>query len=432
MKPLPIFASLMMLLGGYAIFPASAENLLSGQEPQSFITITGKVQDAVTGKAMAFASISLKNSAISNVTNSDGIFILKIPLDRLEDSDSVIVSYMGYRNKTESAKDFRKGKVMKIALQPSSFNIKALHIYPNDPDAIFDIVFSRSNVMKNFPSKPEGMQGFYREIISKGRKYGTVTEAVLDISKASYSNYVANDNAAILLGRSSHKFSINDTVMMAMEGGPLANLSLDIVKFPFIGTTLQAAHDFYRFTFGNPVEIDGRNIVVIRFRQKDSTEALYSGELYVDKETLALVKASFRMNVDYSSDSWREFVRYMPPKVSVKAERADFLVNYKVVGDRMRFDYSRVELDFSVKYVGKWLRNKYSAVSELAITDYDKPSALRIPVGQRIRMKDNLGRKVKDFSNPDFWGDYNIIEPDASLQSVLKKVVRQLRRQEND
>ena len=434
MKTLPLLASLLMLLGGTSI-PVAAENPSQlSQVPviQGTCIISGKVNDAATGKHLEFASISLINSSISNVTNSDGVFTLKIPLSRMTPADSIIVGYMGYRSTEICAADFKEGKFMRISLQPSAFSLDALHIYPNDPDAIFDMVFARNNIIKNYPTEQEGLQGFYREIIRKGRKFGSVTEAVLDISKPSYSGFNTNDNVAISLGRASHNFSMKDTVMMSMQGGPLANLTLDIVNDPFVGTTLEAAHDYYNFSFGIPLEWNGKSIVVIHFSQKDTTEVLYSGDLYVDKATLSLVKATFNMNVDNSKYSWREFVRHLPPDVSVKAERADFTVNYKVVGDKLRFDYSHIELDFSVKYADQWLRSKYSVVSELAITDYNNPKALKIPFGQRIRMKDELGTKVKDFSNPDFWGDYNIIEPDASLQSVLKKVVRQLRRQEND
>src|SRR5574344_830510 len=405
MKTLPLLASLLMLLGGTSI-PVAAENpSQSSQVPviQGTCIVSGKVNDAATGKHLEFAFISLINSSISNVTKSDGVFTLKIPLSRMTPAGSIIVGYMGYRSTKICAADFKEGKFMRISLQPSAFSLDALHIYPNDPDAIFDMVFARNNIIKNYPTEQEGLQGFYREIIRKGRKFGSVTEAVLDISKPSYSGFNTNDNVAI-----------------------------DIVNDPFVGTTLEAAHDYYNFSFGIPVEWNGKSIVVIHFSQKDTTEVLYSGDLYVDKATLSLVKATFNMNVDNSKYSWREFVRHLPPDVSVKAERADFTVNYKVVGDKLRFDYSHIELDFSVKYADQWLRSKYSVVSELAITDYNNPKALKIPFGQRIRMKDELGTKVKDFSNPDFWGDYNIIEPDASLQSVLKKVVRQLRRQEND
>lgn len=432
MKPLPLFASLLMLLGGTSI-PVAAENSFQSPDgPDSFCTISGKVTDALTGKYLEFASITLLHSSISNVTNADGIFTLKIPEQRLTDSDSVQISYMGYKSTNICTTEFKDKKSLRISLQPSAFSIEALHIYPNDPDAIFDMVFSRNNILKNFPSEPEGLQGFYREIIKKGRKFGSVTEAVLDISKASYTGFQTKDNVAISLGRASSNFSMKDTVMMSLQGGPLANLSLDIASDPFVGTTLDAAHQYYNFSFGVPVELNGKSIVVIHFAQKDTSEILYTGDLYIDKATLALVKATFTMNVDYSKYSWREFVRHLPPGVSVKADRADFTVNYKVVGDKLRFDYSHIELDFSVKYSSKWLRSKYSVVSELAITEYNNPKALKIPFGQRLRMKDELGTKVKDFSNPDFWGDYNIIEPDASLQSVLKKVVRQLRRQEND
>jgi len=434
MKTLPLFASLLMLLGGTSI-PVAAEcsfQLSPVPVTQNNSTITGRVVDAVTGKHLVFASISLINSSISNVTNSEGTFTLKIPLSRQTSSDSVLVSYMGYKSTKVATADFKEGKSLRISLLPSAFSIEALHIYPNDPDAIFDMVFSRNNILRNFPSEPEGMQGFYREIIKKGRKFGSVTEAVLDISKASYKGLQSRDNVAISLGRASHNFSMKDTVIMSLQGGPLSNLSLDIASDPFVGTTLDAAHKYYNFFFGDPVELDGKSILVIHFAQKDTSEILYSGDLYIDKATLALVKATFSMNVDYSKYSWREFVKHLPSDVSVKADRADFTVNYKVVGDKLRFDYSHIELDFSVKYADKWLRSKYSVVSELAITEYNNPKALKIPQGQRLRMKDELGTKVKDFSNPDFWGEYNIIEPDASLQSVLKKVVRQLRRQEND
>ena len=32
------------------------------------------------------------------------------------------------------------------------------------------------------------------------------------------------------------------------------------------------------------------------------------------------------------------------------------------------------------------------------------------------------------FSDPDFWGQYNIIEPEKSIESAIRKIQRQLRR----
>ena len=75
-------------------------------------------------------------------------------------------------------------------------------------------------------------------------------------------------------------------------------------------------------------------------------------------------------------------------------------------------DYARVDLRFTAKYKGKWLKNKYDIVTELAITDTDNSSALKIPAVERFKMKDILQNKVSDFHDENFWGNYNIIEPD--------------------
>jgi hypothetical protein len=30
------------------------------------------------------------------------------------------------------------------------------------------------------------------------------------------------------------------------------------------------------------------------------------------------------------------------------------------------------------------------------------------------------------FSDPDFWGSYNIIEPEKSIENAIKKIIKQL------
>lgn len=44
------------------------------------------------------------------------------------------------------------------------------------------------------------------------------------------------------------------------------------------------------------------------------------------------------------------------------------------------------------------------------------------------RMKSNviLQDKVKGFEDDKFWGDYNVIEPEASIESLIKKIQKQL------
>ena len=65
----------------------------------------------------------------------------------------------------------------------------------------------------------------------------------------------------------------------------------------------------------------------------------------------------------------------------------------------------------------------------MAVTDWEVNST-----GEKIKNKDKLRPSViitdaiSGFSDPNFWGEYNIIEPEKSIESAIKKIQRQLRR----
>jgi hypothetical protein len=41
-----------------------------------------------------------------------------------------------------------------------------------------------------------------------------------------------------------------------------------------------------------------------------------------------------------------------------------------------------------------------------------------------------LEDEVSGFSNPDFWGDYNVIEPEQPIEAAIRKIQRKLERVE--
>ena len=65
----------------------------------------------------------------------------------------------------------------------------------------------------------------------------------------------------------------------------------------------------------------------------------------------------------------------------------------------------------------------------MAVTDWKKNMTKQLPKA-KDRMKSSiiLNDEAIGFSDPDFWGEYNIIEPEKSIESAIKKIQRQLRR----
>ncbi|OFX80328.1 MAG: hypothetical protein A2X20_05500 [Bacteroidetes bacterium GWE2_40_15] len=391
---------------------------------QDFISITGKVQDAATKKALNFASIQLLSTNISNVTNSDGIFTLKIPSE--SKADSVIISYLGYKSQKFGLSDFRQGELT-IRLEQSDIALNPITIRPQDAPSMVKMALAR--IEKNYSQKPVQMTAFYREMIKKGNNYVSINEAVLDINKASYLGY-RQDQIGIYKARGSYDIARVDTLIVKFQGGANSALNLDIVKDPFLGADVLLLEQVYTFRFIEPTTIDNRFFYVIEFDERVKLDEIYfRGKLYIDSESMAIGRVEFAMNVEGREYANSYFVRKKPASLKMDVLTANYVVNYKPIEGLWYFDYSRTEVKFNAKWDRKWFRNIYTIQSEIAVTDISDKER-KIEEQSRVRPRDIMSAKVSDYTDDNFWEEYNIIEPDESIENVIARIIRQLRRRE--
>ena len=65
----------------------------------------------------------------------------------------------------------------------------------------------------------------------------------------------------------------------------------------------------------------------------------------------------------------------------------------------------------------------------MAITDWQKiTAATEIERRERLRRSIILSDEADGFSDPEFWGEFNVIEPEKSIESAIKKIQRKLKR----
>jgi hypothetical protein len=123
------------------------------------------------------------------------------------------------------------------------------------------------------------------------------------------------------------------------------------------------------------------------------------------------------------------YVRKKPRKVDVYPTEATYRINYRTKDGKWQYAYSNISLTFKVNWKGKLFNNTYTLSSEMAVTDwkiYDTKIAKNR--SQIIRPTTILSDKASGFSDPRFWGAYNIIEPEKSIESAIKKIQKQLQR----
>ncbi|XMO85603.1 carboxypeptidase-like regulatory domain-containing protein [Algibacter sp. AS12] len=394
------------------------------QNPDTFEELNGKIVDADSNTPLTFTDIVITNSNISTVTNNDGEFLLKIPTTLLDGTLSI--SHLGYEKVDLKISDIKLNSKIKLTPALTTLNtIKITTVTKNARDVVIETLKKKSSLYNN---KNTVMTAFYRETIKKRRKNASLSEAVVKIHKQPYNN-IKNDHIELIKARKNTDYSKLDTLALKLQGGPFSNLYTDIIKYPeFIFTTNDIP--MYAFSFDNSTIINGRDIFVINFKQNENISIpLYYGKLYIDAETLALTNAVYSLNISNRELSSNMFVRKKPKKVDVYPTQATYRVNYRTTNGKWHYAYSNIALTFKVNWKGKLFNSVYTLNSEMAVTDWEihntKLAKTRTTL---IRPNTILSDKTSGFSDPEFWGSFNIIEPEKSIESAIRKIQKQLKR----
>jgi len=394
------------------------------EQDEEYTEYRGQIVEAGSDKPLALASITLEGSNISTVSNTDGEFLLKIP--KTVTSGNIMISFLGYENTTVPIQRLnREGN--EIELKVSFTKLPGVNVNaPKNAEALVREVLLKRG--ENYIGDDMVMTAFYRETIKKRRKNVSLSEAVVNIYKTPY---LSNKNDAMKLfkARKSTDYSKLDTVALKLQGGPFNALYVDIMKYPqFI--FIEGKVDEYEFKFERSTYINDRLIYVINFNQLPTIRTpLYQGKLYIDVENKTLKSAVYELNITNRELAARLFVRKKPSRVDVWPTEVAYRVDYREKNGKWYYSYSNVLMEFKVDWKGKLFNSTYSMAAEMAVTDWKKNASGDFPKNrEKIKKSIILSDENIGFTDPNFWGEYNIIEPEKSIESAIRKIQRQLRR----
>jgi hypothetical protein len=409
----------------------TAQTIIAGTAPerkkndqQTVLTFRGKVVDAETGSPLIFAGVAVKESNVATVTNIDGEFVIKIT--ETQTSKNLEVTFLGYRNKVVPLTELREdGYKNIISMVSAPIPIKEIIVKPVDPESIVRNAISR--IGKNYVNEPNLMTSFYRETIRKNRTYVSIGEAVVEIFKAPYSNDMRFDGARIYKGRKGADVEKMDTVLFKLQGGPVTVLQLDIAKNTESILTMDAMK-YYDYSLSTVVEIANKPHYVITFRQKPSVDMpLFMGNLYIETGTYAITEAEFGFNLEDKAAASSIFIKKKPLGMEVIPEVATYRVQYREQDGVWYFAYSRAEVKFKVNWKRKLFNTYYTTMSEIAVTDRTNEEVIKFAGKEKIRYTDVFSEEVEAFTDSEFWGEYNVIEPDQSIEAAIRKLSRKLK-----
>lgn len=379
------------------------------------IELSGKLLSKKDKDPVEFASIHIRDKNIGTLSNEDGNFTIKLP--RESANDSVYFSCVGYIPlKLKIGDLLPKGNI--IFLDVNSIQLKEVMVKPVNLSEILKKTIE--NIPLNYSHTPLTLIAFYRETIKQNSDYVGLSEAILTIYKASYDNH-ATDQVAMYKARKIKFEKQMDTVVFKFQGGIYTSLMLDIAKNPSNFITDEYL-EYYDFTLDEITSIDGRYTYVISFDQKDyAPYPLYKGKLYIDIDTYALIRADFMISPKGLEKSADVLVKKSSRKLKVKPSFSSYIVNYTRQNNRWYLNYIREEVAFKVRKKYSFYSTTFQSKAEMVITQTDSTNSQRIRINKKVKSSDIFVEKLGKY-DPEFWGNFNIIEPDESLEEALQKL----------
>ena len=376
-------------------------------------SVDGIVTDAQTGRVMESVLVSIPDESAATVTNADGRFTLKSE----KRFDKIRFSHIGYNTSEITVTD---GSPLNIKLIPASLTLTGSVIISGDPYGIVRSAIAK--IPENYGTEATLLECFYRETIRKRTRYTYISEAVARIYKTGYDSGSWNDRAALDKSRVLLSQRRSDTLSVKVQGGPAQALYLDVVKNREI---IFNDEDLvlYNFEMDQPTYIDGRVQFVIRFSPATqlTDKALYYGTMYIDRDRLSFTRIEMSMDMSDKERATRQIVVRKPFSLRFTPKEMSIVINYSQDGDVTRLSYFRSTFRFNCDWKKRLLVTNYTVVNELAVTGKHQP-ATPISKSEAFKTSDILSDKASEFMDPDFWMDYNIIEPSESLEHAVNRL----------
>jgi len=380
----------------------------------SLFVIEGRLTDRITKEAVVYGSITTSNYPYGIISNLNGEFRLALP-DSLR-SSAVKFSHIGYISR-EIPASLLEGRHVEVFLDQKIVPLQEVVVRIVDPLAAIREMMARRD--DNYPQEPVYITAYYREG-AECRNNLSLTEAVLKIYKTGYTSSVNSDQVKMLKMRNIINRYEGDTLVAKIKSSISSCLQLDIVKNPpdFL---MQSRQQDYNFRFAGITVMDGKNLYQFSFDQRENIEEpLFRGDIYIDMDNYALVKARFEIHPDYVAEVADQVIIKRSRKLDIVPEYIGYEITYKNIDGLYYQDHIRGDLKFKVRRKGKLFSSNLSLWFQMVNCLTDTAGVTRFTAGERLSTRE-IFSDIKYTYDPEFWGNFNVILPEKELLDLLGK-----------
>lgn len=394
--------------------PAAATEL--PPDTSSFIQVRGIVKDKVNNDPIPYASVGISGEHRGTITNQDGYFMLKVPVSSM--GSELLISHLGFISQSIPL-DLLNSQKIEIRMERRIISIQEVIIRYIDPVSI--LTKAVENRRLNNQSDAVYMTTFYREGVMKNNRMLNYSEAVFKIYKSGYELSEKADQVKMLKSRKLSVTNQDDTISLKLKAGILTALQLDIIKClpDFLDPETFSVYDF---TYSDLVSYNHRNAYSISFSQEQGLDQFnYSGLIYVDAESYAILGADFEVDPRYIDKASLNLVKRKSKKLNVKFERINYSVSYLQYGGKYYLNHVRSELKIKTRHRNRLATDHFSTFLELVNCQIDTLNVTRFERQEQIK-PDVIFADIPIIYDNSFWGEFNFIAPEEHLEMAINRM----------
>lgn len=379
--------------------------------------VSGTLLDRETGEPVLQATVMIQGTSIGSVTNQEGEFRIQLP-DSLRDA-TLFFSHVGYMPQEIAASLLTENHSV-LSLEPRIVPLQEVLIRLVEPKKLLKEMMAHRE--QNYGSPPVYLTTFYREGVQLKDKFQSLTEAVFKVYKTTLATPHLTDQVKLLKMHRMDNLEVSDSLIAKIRAGIQACLQLDVMKeLPdFLSSE---SENRYVYTTGDVTFVEDRCVNVIYFEQRTQIqEPLFCGELYIDLENGALLKARIEIHPKYVKEATRTYVVRQTPQTKLTTHKIVYTLSYRPWEGTYYIHHVRGDLYFKVKRK----RTLFSQPTlhtwfEMVTCRVDTENVARFPRTDRLPIHTIFAETDYRY-NDDFWEEFNIIPLEEEWSRIIEKV----------
>ena len=371
-------------------------------------TVQAQVIDGQTQLPLSYATVAKIGQAGGTLTNAEGVFSLEF--DRA--SDSLAISFLGYETRRFQAADLRT--TPKVSLQPQEIDLMDVTVYSEDEYLYRAIADCRKTLRR----APTASSRAYLQLVTNS------PEQPVELIQAYYNLELSQrriedfhlKNGRVAMATQDGMYFVNLSTTQALTQLDLYNSNSSFNRQPlqFNLRTLRRKFELRRLaSLTNP------SLYHIAFNPREEGQALFSGEMWIDKNTFQLHKLIIR---DEDVEE-HPFFSVFPNK---EIERLGLEMSYTFLPVEDQMQLSHIEWKYEIKLVP--ITTEPSRLGGLGLTlvqtegilhCYDYNSSFWEPFYEYDPLHNDY-RKISFLPyNPDFWAtSHGLVYTQKQLQQM--------------